>query len=168
MNRFAWAVDTMNLQPNDNILEIGCGVGLAIPEVLQYLPAGHLIAIDQSASMIMHAQKRCEAMMKNGRVDIREITLRKANFDAATFDRVMAFNVNLFWTGHAVAELKLIQSWLKPGGKVFLLFSPPSPTGAGRIITAAERNLRAGGFVVSTIAPVDKPCLVGVAGQKPT
>jgi cyclopropane fatty-acyl-phospholipid synthase-like methyltransferase len=168
MNRFAWAAEAMNMQPNDKVLEIGCGVGLAIPELLQHLPAGHLVAIDQSPSMIMHAQKRCEAMRKSGQVDIRQITLRRATFEAASFDHVMAFNVNLFWTGQAVAELKLIQSWLKPGGKVFLLFSPPSPTGAGRIITAAERNLRAGGFVVSTIAPVDKPCLVGVAGQKPT
>lgn len=40
MNRFAWAADAMNLQPNDNVLEIGCGVGLAIPELLQHLLPG--------------------------------------------------------------------------------------------------------------------------------
>lgn len=49
--------------------------------------------------MIMHARKRCEAMMKRGRVDFSQIALRKATFEAASFDHVMAFNVNLFWTG---------------------------------------------------------------------
>ena len=45
INRF---VDAMNVQPNDRILEIGCGHGVAASLICEKLKAGRYLGMDRS------------------------------------------------------------------------------------------------------------------------
>ena len=55
------AVDALDLQPGDTVVEIGCGTGLNF-ELLQHKigPAGKIIGIDLTPSMLEMAQQRCQ------------------------------------------------------------------------------------------------------------
>ena len=57
-DRFKWAVEILNVKPADYILEIGCGVGLAVEEVAEHLVTGKITAIDKSPGMIEKAIRR--------------------------------------------------------------------------------------------------------------
>ena len=48
--RIRWAVDLMDVQPADNVLEIGCGPGYGAELICQRLETGKLFAIDRSES----------------------------------------------------------------------------------------------------------------------
>jgi SAM-dependent methyltransferase len=45
-------VDEMRIRPTDNVLEIGCGHGVAASLVCEHLRTGRLVAIDKSKTMI--------------------------------------------------------------------------------------------------------------------
>ncbi|TCM44279.1 class I SAM-dependent methyltransferase [Kribbella sp. VKM Ac-2568] len=48
-DRIRWAVEEVDPQPGEQILEIGCGPGAAAQLVCERLTTGHLLATDRSA-----------------------------------------------------------------------------------------------------------------------
>ncbi len=58
--RFNWAVETLHIHPDDHILEIGCGHGIAVSLIAPELKSGSITAIDISKVMIDKAMKRNE------------------------------------------------------------------------------------------------------------
>ncbi len=67
-NRFEWAASLIQPEPDDQILEIGCGAGLLAELIAALLSAGMLMAIDSSASMIRKSEKRNQAAISNGKL----------------------------------------------------------------------------------------------------
>jgi ubiquinone/menaquinone biosynthesis C-methylase UbiE len=59
--RIRWAVRTMAPGPDDHLLEIGCGPGVAVAHVCQRLAGGQILAIDRSATAIARAARRAAA-----------------------------------------------------------------------------------------------------------
>jgi ubiquinone/menaquinone biosynthesis C-methylase UbiE len=51
-------VEQLDIRPDDRVLEIGCGRGVAATFVCERLVAGHLTAVDRSAKMIEAAMRR--------------------------------------------------------------------------------------------------------------
>jgi len=51
-----WTVDILNLQPEDNVIEIGCGPGVAALYAARR--AGHVWGFDHSLSMLRQACER--------------------------------------------------------------------------------------------------------------
>ena len=50
-------VDALRLEPNQSVLDIGCGTGRTFPYILQRIgPCGHLIGLDHSPAMLKEAQ----------------------------------------------------------------------------------------------------------------
>ena len=56
--RFAWAVDTLEVRPAGRLLEVGCGHGVAVSLVCERLTTGTITAIDRSPKMIEMATRR--------------------------------------------------------------------------------------------------------------
>ena len=50
--RLRLIVEAMRVQPDDEILEIGCGHGVAATFICEKLRGGRLLAIDRSKKMI--------------------------------------------------------------------------------------------------------------------
>ncbi|WP_394829380.1 class I SAM-dependent methyltransferase [Pendulispora albinea] len=139
----------MGCRSHDRVLEIGCGRGHAVALLCEILTEGKITAMDRSATAIAAAIALNAAAVAAGRAEFRAVTLAEADFARATFDKVLAVNVNLFWTRAPDKELELLRSWLAPGGELFLCWEFPSAQGAGAA-ERASRSLEAAGFAVRT------------------
>lgn len=144
--RFTWAVTTMNIQPADNILEIGCGHGIAVSMIAPMLTTGSITAIDRSAAMIAKAVARNagnNAVLLTG--PFAGITLPRSRYN-----KIFAFNVNIFLkpTGE---EMEKIRQLLAPRGTLYVFYQslPGVKTSAMKAFAAPmSRHLEQAGFRV--------------------
>src|SRR5688572_32158921 len=95
--RFLWAVDTLAVDPDDRVLEIGCGHGVAVSLVCERLTSGRITAIDRSQKMIEMAARRNREHVASGRAVLKTAALEQADLGDERFDKVFAFNVAPFW-----------------------------------------------------------------------
>jgi SAM-dependent methyltransferase len=87
------AVDALDPQPSDRVLEVGCGAGVAVSLVCERLVDGHMVAIDRSPAMIRTAERRNRAHVQAGRLRLEAVALADADFGDEHFDRVLAVRV---------------------------------------------------------------------------
>lgn len=127
-------------RPNDRILEIGCGTGVAAELVCRRLDNGTLTAIDRSATAIARARARLADQIAAGTLRLHQMPLHEADFDGERFDRIFAVNVNLFWTGDPAA-LDLVRGLMTPRGRLFLFCQPPSAARMEPLIDRLMRHL---------------------------
>ena len=50
--RNRWTVDLLDLAPEDHVLELGPGPGVTLGVILERVPAGFVVGVDHSATMI--------------------------------------------------------------------------------------------------------------------
>jgi cyclopropane fatty-acyl-phospholipid synthase-like methyltransferase len=136
--RFDWIAETMHVRPDDQILEIGPGSSDSIACLAARLDGGRIVGVERSATAIARAAKRHAALIDCGKVHLLRAGLEKldrsrvlAEIEPATggFDKVVAVNVNLFWTKRPTAELALIRQVLAPDGTLYLFYGYGQPGG---------------------------------------
>jgi SAM-dependent methyltransferase len=162
--RLAWAVDTLGVEPDDHVLEIGCGHGLAAAVVCERLVDGHLIAIDRSLAMIRAANRRNRTHVANGLARFEAVPLARADFGDERFDKIFAVNVSLF-AGDSTKELGVIRRHLAPGGTLQLSFQAPVARQTREMQTAVVENLCGYGFRIveslyEELDPLPAACIV--------
>ena len=113
--RIKWAVDLMDPQPSDSVLEIGCGPGAAAELICERLETGKLFAIDRSESGVDRTKRRCAKYVEAGRLTVRQIDLATLRVPVKRLNKVFAFNVNLFWVRKCDDEVALLHERVLPG-----------------------------------------------------
>jgi ubiquinone/menaquinone biosynthesis C-methylase UbiE len=123
--RLQRVVEQLDIQPDDRILEIGCGQGVAATFVCERLERGHLLAIDRSAKMIEAARRRNAAYIEAGKADFLVGAMEEIDLGDRRFDKIFAVRVGLV---HREPERAgaIAERWLAPGGAIFSFFDPPS------------------------------------------
>ncbi|GAA4905996.1 protein-L-isoaspartate O-methyltransferase [Nonomuraea thailandensis] len=71
--RLAAIVSALPLEPHFRVLEIGCGPGAAARAVAARLGAGHVLAIDRSATAIAQARAAAAGEIAAGRMSVRQV-----------------------------------------------------------------------------------------------
>src|SRR5207249_4546943 len=95
MNRFA--VETLDVQPEDQALEIGFGHGHAIQMMAERAHNGLAAGIDPSAAMVRQAAKRNREQIKAGRVELCQGSVSNIPYEYARFNKVLAVDNYQFW-----------------------------------------------------------------------
>jgi len=123
-DRLRAIVDRLDIQPNDRVLEIGCGHGVAASFVCERLVRGHLTGVDRSAKMIAAAARRNAAYVDAGKAVFIVATLEELDLGDRRFDKIFAVRVGLFHREPGRAR-RLAERWLAPGGTLTAVFDPP-------------------------------------------
>ena len=116
----------MDVQPNDRILEVGCGPGVAAAEICGLIDGGSLTAIDRSGTAIERAAQRNTGHIESGRLELHQTDL--AGFDPRSdrFDKAFAVNVNVFWTRDTSDEIATLAEALRNDAMVWMIYEAPS------------------------------------------
>jgi ubiquinone/menaquinone biosynthesis C-methylase UbiE len=122
--RLRAVVEQLDIRPDDRVLEIRCGHGVAATLVCERLDGGHLTAIDRSAKMIEAARRRNAAYVAAGKAEFLVAELEGLDLGERRFDKVFAVRVGLFHREPDRAR-SLVEHWLASGGEVFSFFDPP-------------------------------------------
>ncbi len=110
MNRFA--VETLNVKPEDQVLEIGFGHGHAIQMIAERASKGYVAGIDISDVMIRQATKRNLGFIKSGLVELSQASIANIPYEYARFDKVLAVNNYQLWPNaeHNLTEIQRVLS----------------------------------------------------------
>jgi ubiquinone/menaquinone biosynthesis C-methylase UbiE len=118
-----WTVEVLDPQPEDKILEIGFGPGIAIEQVAYHVTQGLVAGIDFSYTMVSVAKQRNAAAVHSGRVDLRYADVVQIPFADATFDKAYSIHSIYFWQ-QPLQALREIHRVLKAGGTLILTILP--------------------------------------------
>jgi ubiquinone/menaquinone biosynthesis C-methylase UbiE len=129
------AVAELQLRPDSEVLEVGCGTGLNFRHVLTDLDpqAGRLVGVDFSGDMLKQAEKR---LARNGwqNVELQQADATQMDLGRRFDGILLAYSLTMIpdWR----AALECARSHLKPGGRMVVLdFSKFHGWGpAGRIM----------------------------------
>ena len=148
--RLSWAVETLAIQPDDQLLEIGCGHGIAVSLICDRLLSGSIMAVDRSQKMIDVAQRKNEPHIAAGKAMFRAIALDQLDVASRCFNKIFAINVNVFWLNPA-RELALLRAMLEPEGRLYLFYEPPHSSKSQTIIDKVRMNLEKEAFSVREV-----------------
>jgi ubiquinone/menaquinone biosynthesis C-methylase UbiE len=146
--RNAWAVDVLDVQPGDAVLEIGFGPGLAVKRLAEAVGDGIVAGVDRSAIMVAAARSRVAEAVQAGRVDLRRGDVAALPFESETFDRALAINSLHHWADTA-AGLRELHRVLRPGGVLGVVEQPHAALHAALSdaqTRAIADQMRAAGF----------------------
>jgi protein-L-isoaspartate O-methyltransferase len=99
------------MQPQSRVLEIGCGSGAAARAVAARLVAGHILAIDRSASAIAQARTAAADQIAAGRMSVRQTAVQDLVLepDEEPYDIVFAVRVGALDGRHPKAGEQALQ-----------------------------------------------------------
>jgi SAM-dependent methyltransferase len=164
--RLVWAVDILALDPDDRVLEVGCGHGVAVSLICERLAGGRITAIDRSPKMIEMATRRNREHTAAGRARLKTVALEQADFARERFDKVFAFNVAPFWLEPDDA-LAVVRRYLAPAGSVYLFWDArhTQPGRARELADQLSEKLRHADFavqqaLVKDLRPVPAVCVI--------
>ncbi|XP_013873342.1 uncharacterized methyltransferase YdaC [Austrofundulus limnaeus] len=113
------AVQMLEIQPGETVLELGHGPGLGLQAAAKLLtgPAGHIIGVDYSEYMHQMAKERLKGLIASGKVTLHLCDVAAMPLADNTVDKVFHCNCYYFWPDLRKAALE-IHRVIKPGGRV--------------------------------------------------
>jgi ubiquinone/menaquinone biosynthesis C-methylase UbiE len=118
-----WTVSLLSIQPEDHVLELGFGPGVAIQRASQEAVRGVVAGIDYSETMVRVARRRNAAAVKSGRVTLRQGEGAALPYPDESFDKALSIHCVYFWP-LPVDTMKELWRTLKPGGSLAVTILP--------------------------------------------
>lgn len=153
-----WVIELLDIQPNDRVLEVGFGPGVAIELMTQLTPVEHVSGIDSSMEMVKQGTARNVKNIGSGRVELQHRSVEHLPFPDNSFDKVLAINSMQVWPDTA-AGLREMRRVLKVTGKIALGFTPYS----GQAKDGVSELLTSVGFMDTRIVESERGfCVLAV------
>lgn len=118
-----WMIEQLQLKPDDRLLELGYGPGLALEQALHTITSGMVVGIDHSDPMHKQASRRLAAALASGRVQLRIGDIEALPPLEHLFDHICSANVVQFWRD-PVTVFAYLRRWLAEGGDLATLYMP--------------------------------------------
>jgi SAM-dependent methyltransferase len=111
------------IEPNHNVVELGCGSGSALAEATKRAAGGHVLGLDVSATMVAMATNRNREAVKRGAVSVRQVDGVNLGLGPASVDRIYSVHSLYFWKD-APELLRQLRESLRSQGRLVLTFRP--------------------------------------------
>ena len=115
-----WALELLNIRPQDHVLDVGCGGGMALKLAASEAVDGRVVGVDYSPEMVAQAQRRNRKRVKAGRVEVQPGRVEDLPFDNEVFDKILAIETFYFWP-NPESSLRELRRVLRPGGALGLV-----------------------------------------------
>ena len=115
-----WMVELLDVGPDDRVVDVGCGPGLAVEAAAARARRGFVAGVDASPLMVAQASRRNRAAIREGRVEIRRGGAAALSYPDARFTRAASLNSLQFWP-EAERGLRELHRVLEPGGRLALV-----------------------------------------------
>jgi len=115
-----WGLSKIMIEPNDYILDIGCGGGGNIKNFAEVIVDGKIYGIDYSETAVSVSRQVNKIHIENGTVQIYNASVSSLPFKDDFFNIVSGFEAYYFWPD-LPKDLKEIYRVLKPKGKLILV-----------------------------------------------
>jgi cyclopropane fatty-acyl-phospholipid synthase-like methyltransferase len=161
-DRLRWAVDHLDVQPRDRILELGCGHGVAVTLICERLDGGVVVGLDRSPKMIAAASKRNAAYVTAGRARFITSDVGEAELGDERFDKVLAVRFPPLLRGRAGATLATVRDHLVEGGALYVVEHSLAGDRGQETADAIALRLRQHAFAVeAVVVEQEAVCVVG-------
>ena len=120
-------VRSLTLKPAAEVLEIGCGHGVAAALICAMLRTGHYCGIDRSAKMIAAASRKNRDAVTSGIARFELAALEEFDPGSRRFDVILAVRVGAFRGPKGAAVRARVERWLRPGGRLVVVLDSPPP-----------------------------------------
>lgn len=104
-------LERLELRGDETVLDAGCGSGRITQALLERLPRGHVIAVDESPSMIEAARRRLGPDADLRRADLLELEL------AEPLDAILS-TATFHWVANHDRLFSRLRAALAPGGRL--------------------------------------------------
>lgn len=167
------AIDALELQPTDRVLELGFGPGRGLRTISVRVPDGQVFGVDQSDRMLRQATSINQAAIAKGRVVLLKGPFSPLPWIESTFNKILLVNVAYFFDsdGRDVAEVYRV---LRSGGRIAVYVTSREtmrkwPFSGSETHTIYDRNelfdlLEVAGFRRSNITIRDLELPLGIKG----
>jgi SAM-dependent methyltransferase len=93
----AWAIDLLDVRPDDHVLEVGFGPGVGVELVAKAATEGRVAGVDSSDEMVVQATTRNAKAIESGQVELRCGSAERPPFEDGIFDKALAVNSMQVW-----------------------------------------------------------------------
>jgi len=168
--RIHWTLALLDIKPDDRILEIGFGPGVAIELASKMASEGFIAGVDHSEVMVRQASRRNDRAIRGGRVMLQLGSVSNLPKFNESFDKIFSINSIHFWH-EPVDCLKELWKLLRPGGLIAVTIQPRSRSATDattrEIGEEVTMNLKRAGFSqckleIRQIKPVSVACAIGI------
>jgi SAM-dependent methyltransferase len=158
VQRNRWAVELLEVQPTDRVIELGCGPGVAIAALADRANQGLVVGVDHSEVVIGQARRRNADAIKQGRVRLIHAPVERLHLSHGPFDAALAVNTVGMWP-EPTTRLHEIGRRLRPGGRIALVSQPRCPGATAATSAAAGDRLASqlseAGFTIVRVETLD-------------
>jgi SAM-dependent methyltransferase len=150
-DRQRWAVDQLDVQPRDRVLELGCGHGVAVSLICEQLHGGVVVGVDRSQKMIDAASKRNAVHITAGRARFVTAEIQEADLGDEPFNKVLAVRFPPLLRGPAGPTLAAIRDHLAEDGALYVVEHPLARDRLDGLADAIALRLRQHDFTVDSV-----------------
>ncbi|MDR1051613.1 MAG: class I SAM-dependent methyltransferase [Deltaproteobacteria bacterium] len=169
-----WGLSFIDVRPDDDVLDLGCGGGANIARLLKSAARGAVRGLDYSERSVAVARKVNRRAIETGRCEIVRGEVQSIPWPDASFQIACAFETVYFW-GDREAAFREVARVLAPGGRFFICNSLDELSGGDKNFwretiglddfSTAEivKNLEAAGFEKTSVKEKGRMRLVSAA-----
>ncbi len=174
-----WALGSLSMKADADILDVGCGGGGNIGRLLEKCPLGHVTGVDYSPVSVEQSSKYNQKAIDNGRCRVLEGNVQALPFADGSFDYVTAFETVYFWPTIEDSFRQVLRV-LRPGGSFMIVNETDGEDPAGlkwdTIVggmhtynrTELETHLANAGFTDIAVSHDDKTHYLKLVATKPS